>query len=74
MRVFADDDGAKWTAATVFGSYGEARLIFSRQEGDELRTLALAAENLREAERNLSALDEKELRTYLKEAEPYDHT
>ncbi|MGH8162245.1 MAG: hypothetical protein ACRESR_08915 [Gammaproteobacteria bacterium] len=69
MRVFDDEQGQRWQAATVFGSYGEARLIFSRMDADELRTAAMPEATLREAEQRLEGFDEEALRACLAKAE-----
>ncbi len=70
MRVFDDERGNRWQAATVFGSYGEARVVFSRVDADELRTAAMPDATLREAEQRLESFDEEALRTCLASAQP----
>ncbi|MGH8274504.1 MAG: hypothetical protein ACRES9_09700 [Gammaproteobacteria bacterium] len=69
MRIFNDAQDQRWQAAVVFGSYGEVRLVFSRMDADDLRTAAMPAATLREAEQSLSVLNEEELRDYLDKAE-----
>lgn len=69
MRIFGDAEGQRWQAAAVFSSYGEARLVFSRMDAEDLRIAAMPVATLREAERTLSAFSEAELRDYLNKAE-----
>lgn len=71
MRVFNDKDGRRWEVAVAFGSFGEARLIFSRMDGDELRSLALGVDNTRQAERELAHHTEQTLLEQLDKAEAW---
>ncbi|MGH8225964.1 MAG: hypothetical protein ACRER1_07425 [Gammaproteobacteria bacterium] len=71
MRLFDDQHGHRWEAATAFGSYGEVHLIFSRMDANELRTSTLKAATLREATQELEALTDTALREQLEKAEPW---
>lgn len=71
MRLFDDDRGRRWEAATAFGSYGEVRLIFSRMDAEELRISTLEAANVREGQSALEALTDEALREHLDRAEPW---
>ncbi len=70
MRTFDDAQGRRWQAATMFGSYGEAHLIFSRIDGDDLLAIAMPDATLREADERLAAFSTEELRERLGSAKP----
>ncbi|MDN5864486.1 MAG: hypothetical protein L0I62_04635 [Gammaproteobacteria bacterium] len=72
MRKLVDREGHRWEAAVAFGSYGEARVIFSRMDGDELRSVAAASETQREAEQELAGLADETLLERLEKAEPWE--
>lgn len=71
MRLFDDHRGRRWEAAAAFGSYGEARLIFSRMDENELRVAAAKTATLRDATRDLETLTDEALRELLEKSEPW---
>jgi hypothetical protein len=71
MRTFRDSEGREWEAAATFGSYGAVRLIFSRRNGDELRSCDMQADTLRDAEQELAAFTDTALREHLQTAVPW---
>ncbi len=71
MRTVRDGEARLWDVAVAQASYGAHYLVFSARVGGELRKSALAATTRLDAERELRALSEDELRTCLREAEPW---
>jgi hypothetical protein len=71
MRTFTDSEGHIWEAAAAFGSFGAVQLIFSRQNGKELRSCGMQAETLHDAQQELAACSEDALRERLHNAEPW---
>lgn len=74
MRSFSDGDGHTWQADVIEASYGSMIMLFSRLGSFELYQSALATDNRLLAESEIAALSEMELRTRLKEAEPWART
>ncbi len=72
MRTVQDPDGKHWQAALLEASYGHIMLIFSPLEGDAIRQRLIDADHLAEAEMELAALDDDQLRVLLTEAQPWD--
>lgn len=71
MRIFTDSQGHEWEAAASFGSYGAVQLIFSRRNGNELRSCNMQAETLHAAERELADWSDSVLRDRLTGAEAW---
>lgn len=74
MRSFDDAQGRQWDAALLDASYGNILLIFSARQGQDIRQQLLSAEHQAEAEQQLAALTDDELRSRLEEAQPWDPT
>lgn len=72
MRSFRDAQGNHWDAALLSASYGNIMLIFSPEQGDDVRQQLMSAENRMEAEAQLAGFEEYELRAMLAEAQPWD--
>lgn len=71
MRSFEDHAGRQWQVAVGKASYGSLMLLFSAQSGDDMRTSPLSASTHLDAEAELRALDDDELRSRLDDAEPW---
>lgn len=71
MRRFRDAEGREWEATIGRESWGMLVLLFSDREGAEVRRAALASETVQDANRELDAMDEEELRRRLRDAEPW---
>ncbi len=71
MRSFEDADGRHWQAALLEASYGQVLLLFSPLGGNDIRRSSLPAEKLADAEVQLAALGEEELRAMLATAVPW---
>jgi hypothetical protein len=65
MRTVTDEGGRAWDVAIGRGSYGTVLLMFSLRTENENRTSLLAAETVRDAERELAALTDDALRQHL---------
>ena len=72
MRSFDDAQGNRWNAALLSASYGNVMLIFSPLYGDDTRQQPMPVEDMAEAEAQLAALDEGELRSLLAQSQPWD--
>lgn len=72
MRQFHDEQGHSWEVAVTGASYGCMVLIFSRMQGAEIRQLLMGSVNQVDAESELLAMDEAELRALLAKAPPWD--
>lgn len=71
MRRFSDHEQRRWQAAVSFGSFGQMHVVFSRMDGDELRTARLASGTQFEAENELAELEDEPLLELLAKAEPF---
>lgn len=71
MRRFTDDAGADWEALVGKESFGTLVILFTPGAGGEPRKSVLAAERPDEAERELDALSDAELRARLSESAPW---
>lgn len=74
MRCFDDAQGRQWDAALLDASYGNILLIFSARQGQDIRQQLLGAENQAQADAQLAAFSDDELRTQLDLAQPWDPT
>ncbi|TAM91091.1 MAG: hypothetical protein EPN41_00105 [Candidimonas sp.] len=72
MRTFDDTQGNHWEAALLDASYGSIMLLFSPAQGEGIRQQLMPAENMKEAEAQLAALDDAGLRAMLAESRPWD--
>lgn len=68
MRELRDASGATWDVVVGKESWGTLVLLFSRRGASEVRTLVIAAESQLEAERELDALSDDDLRQRLSES------
>lgn len=71
MRTFCDEAGRVWLAAVGRASYGVQVLIFSRRDGPEIRQCSMTANSPLDAESELSALRDDELRDRLVRSEEW---
>ncbi|MFT0533532.1 hypothetical protein ACMHYJ_12000 [Castellaniella hirudinis] len=74
MRIFTDAQGRQWDAALLDASYGNILLIFSARQGQDIRQQLLGADNLAQAENQLAACTDDDLRARLDQAQPWDPT
>lgn len=65
MRVIEDAEGRSWDALVGRGSWGSLVILFSLRGANENRTSDLASETVRQAEQELAALTDDELRERL---------
>jgi len=72
MRTFEDNQGKRWQATLLNGSYGNIALLFSPIHGQEIHHLPWDVENIAEGENRLADLDDDGLRALLSEAAPWD--
>ncbi len=71
MRSFEDANGNIWDASLGRESWGTLVLLFARRQGDEVRKTVLASETTLEAQTELDALTEGELRERLTRSQPW---
>ncbi len=71
MRSFEDAEGNIWDVSLGRESWGTLVLLFARRQGDEVRKTMLASETALEAEAELDALTEEELRERLVRSQPW---
>lgn len=71
MRSFDDDQGGHWQAALMEASFGNTLLVFSRIGDDGVLKKPLNTASFQAAEKLLADADETELRTMLREAQPW---
>lgn len=72
MRIFDDDEGARWQAALMMASYGNILLLFNPMKGTDVRKVLIDADYMAEAGARLAALTDDELRGMLKESVAWD--
>ncbi len=72
MRIVEDADGRSWDVMVGRGSWGSLVLLFSLRGASENRTADLAAETVRQAEQELSALTDDEVRARLADSKPWE--
>jgi hypothetical protein len=72
MRTIQDENGHIWDVAVAAASYGMHYLVFAVRGERDIRQVPMIASTLFDAERELAALTEEELRTRLANAEPRD--
>lgn len=72
MRIFKDDQGERWQAALMQGSYGHILLLFSPMGHSETRQVLMDANYMAEAGERLAEKTEDQLRELLKAAQPWD--
>lgn len=72
MRALQDAAGRTWDVMVGRGSWGSLVALFSLRGPNENRTFELASETLREAERELAALSDDELRQRLADSRPWE--
>jgi hypothetical protein len=71
MRTFDDTHGNVWQAALLEASYGNIALLFTPMRGDGIRRCEMPADDMAEAEAQLSKLDDDGMRMMLAQAEPW---
>ncbi len=71
MRELVDVEGRKWDAVVGKESWGTLVIIFSPRDGGAPRKNILHAETSFDAERELAAMLEEELRDRLAVAQPW---
>jgi hypothetical protein len=72
MRVVEDAEGRSWDVMVGRGSWGSLVLLFSLRGANENRTAELASETVRQAEQELSALSDDEVRARLADSRPWE--
>ena len=72
MRILEDAEGRTWDVMVGRGSWGSLVLLFSLRGPNENRTVDLASETARQAERELAALTGDELRERLAASVPWE--
>lgn len=71
MRSFTDVGGARWQVVLGKESWGTLVLLFSPLAGGDTRTSILAAETSFEANAELDALSDDDLRDRLRTSRPW---
>lgn len=72
MRVIEDAEGRSWDVIVGRGSWGSLVILFSLRGPNENRTFDLASETVRQAEQELAALTDDELRERLAGSKPWE--
>ena len=72
MRIVEDAEGRSWDVMVGRGSWGSLVLLFSVRGANENRTADLASETVRQAEQELSALSDDEVRARLADSKPWE--
>ncbi|MCK8515500.1 hypothetical protein M0534_04015 [Methylonatrum kenyense] len=72
MRVFVDEQGRSWTASVGRESYGMLVVLLVPDGGSEVRKAMLAAETRLDAQQELQALSEGDLRDRLQVSVPWE--
>jgi hypothetical protein len=72
MRIVEDAEGRSWDVMAGRGSWGSLVLLFSLRGANENRTAELASETVRQAEQELSALSDDEVRARLADSKPWE--
>ena len=72
MRVIEDAEGRSWDVVVGRGSWGSLVILFSLRGPNENRTSDLASETVRQAEQELAALTDDELRERLAGSTPWE--
>ena len=72
MRTFDDSYGNPWQAALLDASYGNITLLFTPMRGHDIRQCEMPADDMAEAEAQLSKMDDDGMRAMLTEAEPWN--
>lgn len=70
MRTITGKDGRTWDVAVQQASYGAHYLMFAARGSDEIRQALMAAATHIDAERELAAFSDDDLKTRLTELEP----
>ncbi len=72
MRIVEDAEGRSWDVMVGRGSWGSLVLLFSLRGANENRTADLASETVRQAEQELAALSDDEVRARLADSKPWE--
>ena len=72
MRAVTDAGGRAWDVVIGRGSYGNVLLLFSARGENQNRTVLLASETVRDAERELAAMSDEALRQHLAGSQPWE--
>lgn len=70
MRTIEDENGRVWDVAVAAASYGMHYLVFAARAQHDIRQTPMTASTQLDAERELAALTEEELRVSLASATP----
>ena len=71
MRRFSAEDGALWDAVIGHESWGTFVVLFTPVAGGDARKITLAEESALEAEAELGAKSDEDLRTLLAQSSPW---
>jgi hypothetical protein len=71
VRPFTDDAGRRWEVVLGKESWGTLLLLFTPTAGGDARTSVLAAETSFEANAELDALSDDQLRDRLRDSRPW---
>lgn len=71
MRAFTDDAGRRWQITLGKESWGTLVLLFTPTNGGDARTSVLAAETMFDANAELNALSDDDLRARLRDSRPW---
>ncbi|HEY0035705.1 MAG TPA: hypothetical protein VGB66_03405 [Longimicrobium sp.] len=72
MRIVQDGQGRTWDVLVGRGSWGSLVILFSLRGDNQNRTADLASETVRQAEQEVAALSDDELRARLAESKPWE--
>ena len=72
MRIVQDGQGRTWDVVVGRGSWGSLVILFSLRGDNENRTADLASETVRQAEQEVAALSDDELRERLAGSKPWE--
>jgi hypothetical protein len=71
LRGFADEAGHRWHVVLGKESWGTLVLLFTPADGGGARTSVLASETMLEANAELDALTDDDLRSRLRDSRPW---
>lgn len=72
MRSFSDDAGRTWDATVGRESWGAVVLLLAPRAEGGVRVAPLAADTVRDAERELAEMSEQALREQLSASRPWE--
>jgi hypothetical protein len=71
MRAFDDEHGQRWQVSLGKESWGTLVLLFSPDHGGDARTSILSAETMLDANAELDAMTDDDLRARLRDSRPW---